>query len=141
MIMKNLTKTQNSFPSLLAWLMMSAFLLVIRPGPALGQGQFHLQEATIADIHNAIQTGQITCQGLVQAYVNRAKAYNGMCTALVTKDGAAVPPATGAVRAGSPVAYPGKTVPISRVLPNFDQYQGLPIEFGRMEPTISDPTV
>ncbi len=29
----------------------------------------------------------------------------------------------------------------SRLLPNFDQYAGLPIEFGRMEPTASDPTV
>ncbi|MGH8565511.1 MAG: amidase family protein [Gammaproteobacteria bacterium] len=27
------------------------------------------------------------------------------------------------------------------MLPNFDQYTGLPIEFGRMEPTASDPSV
>jgi Asp-tRNA(Asn)/Glu-tRNA(Gln) amidotransferase A subunit family amidase len=111
------------------------------PGVGSAQGQFHLQEATINDIHNAITSGQITCQGLVQAYINRAKAYNGMCTALVTKDGAPVQPATGAVRAGSKVLYPTKTVPASSVLPNLDQYMGLPLEFGRMEPTISDPSV
>jgi len=131
--MKTVTTILNRFP----W----GFLLALAPGLVFGQGQFHLQEATITDIHNAIQAGQITCQGLVQAYVNRAKAYNGMCTALVTEDGAPVPPAIGAVRAGSPVPYPTKTVPISGVLPNFDQYKGLPIEFGRMEPTISDPSV
>jgi hypothetical protein len=32
----------------------------------LAQNQFHLQEATIADIHNAIKAGGITCQELVQ---------------------------------------------------------------------------
>ena len=115
--------------------------LAFAPGLVFGQAQFHLQEATITDIHNAIKDGQITCKGLVQAYVNRAKAYNGMCTALVTEDGAPIPSATGAVRAGSPVTYPTKTVPVSSVLPNVDQYKGLPIEFGRMEPTISDPSV
>jgi hypothetical protein len=118
--MKTVTTILNRFP----W----GFLLALAPGLVFGQGQFHLQEATITDIHNAIQAGQITCQGLVQAYVNRAKAYNGMCTALVTEDGAPVPPAIGAVRAGSPVPYPPKTVPISGVLPNFDQYKFRPVQ-------------
>src|SRR5438105_13980223 len=40
--------------------------------------RFHLMEATIPDVHRAIQEGQITCRGLVQAYVNRARAYNGV---------------------------------------------------------------
>src|SRR5262245_22834711 len=48
--------------------------------------RFHLMEATIADVHRAIQEGQITCKGLVQAYLNRAKAYNGACNALVTEE-------------------------------------------------------
>ena len=36
--------------------------------------QFHLLEATIGDVHRAIQEGQITCQGIVQAYLKRARA-------------------------------------------------------------------
>ena len=105
------------------------------------QPRFHLQEATIDDLHRAIRDGQITCRGLVQFYVNRAKAYNGVSDMLVTKDGASIPPAPGVVRAGSPLKFPTETIAISTLLPNFDQYAGLPIEFGRMEPTASDPAV
>ena len=69
----------------------------------------------------------------MQAYVNRAKAYNGTCNQLVTEDMA------------------------STYLPSYDEYQAAvsatadrpdsdpgktpPIEFGRMEATASDPTV
>ncbi|MGA7792998.1 MAG: amidase family protein [Candidatus Acidiferrales bacterium] len=105
------------------------------------QSRFHLQEATIDDLHRAIQDGQVTCRGVVQLYINRAKAYNGVSDVLVTKDGASIPPAPGVVRAGSPLKFPTQTVSISALLPNFDQYAGPPIEFGRMEPTASDPTV
>lgn len=105
------------------------------------QPRFHLQEATIDDVHRAIREGQITCRGLVQLYINRAKAYNGVADELVTKDGAPIPPAPGAIRVGAPIKFPTATVAISTLLPDFDQYAGLPIEFGRMEPTASDPTV
>jgi amidase len=105
------------------------------------QSRFHLQEATIDDLHRAIRDGQVTCRGVVQLYINRAKAHNGVSDVLVTKDGASIPPAPGVVRAGSPLKFPTKTVSISTLLPNFDQYAGPPIEFGRMEPTASDPTV
>ena len=67
---------------------------------------------TIDDIHNAIKDGQITCKGVVQTYIDCAKAYNGIGTQLVTKDGAAIPPAKGAVRAGSPLAFPKRTCPV-----------------------------
>ncbi len=50
---------------------------VIAPGIAAAAGKFHLEEATIADIHDAIKSGEITCKGLVQAYIARTKAYNG----------------------------------------------------------------
>ncbi len=105
------------------------------------QTAFHLQEATIDDMHRAIRNGQITCKGLVQLYINRAKAYNGVSNVLVTKDGEPIPSAPGVVRAGSPLQFPTRTVAISTLLPNFDQYAGPPIEFGRMEPTASDPAV
>src|ERR1700686_1743981 len=86
------------------------------------QFRFHLQEATIDDVHRAIREGQITCRGLVQLYLNRAKAYNGVPDELVTTDGAPVPPAPGVVRVGSPLKFPTTTIAISTLLPNFDQY-------------------
>ncbi len=109
--------------------------------PVSAQNEFQLEEAKIADIHGAIKTSQITCTELVQAYIDRAQAYNGVCTRLVTKDGAPIPAAMGAVRAGSPLVFPTETVPVSRLFPDFDQYIGPPFDFGRMEPTASDPSV
>jgi amidase len=41
--------------------------------------RFHLQEATIAGIQQALMTGQITTVGLVELYLKRIKAYNGTC--------------------------------------------------------------
>jgi amidase len=101
---------------------------------------FHLVEATIADIHRAIQKGEMTCQGLVKAYIARAAAYNGPCTRLVTADGAPIPAAQGYVRAGTPIAFPTSTVPISTMLPDLEQYAGPPIEVGRMEASAADPS-
>jgi Asp-tRNA(Asn)/Glu-tRNA(Gln) amidotransferase A subunit family amidase len=120
----------------------AGLLLMLTPGIARSQiKDFHIEEATIGDIHRAIQRGQVTCKGIVQAYIDRVKAYNGSCTALVTKDGLPIAPASGTMRAGSPVKFPTATVAVSKLLPDFDQYAGLPLEFGRMEPTLSDPSV
>ena len=119
--------------------LVSAFAFA--PGRAAAQGQFRVEEATIADVHNAIKSGQTTCQAIVQAYIERAKAFNGTCTALVTADGAQIPAAKGAIRAGAPISFPTQTVPVSSIFPNFAAYAGLPFELGRMEPTISDPGV
>jgi amidase len=41
--------------------------------------RFHLQEATIDGIQQAITTKQITTVGLVELYLKRIKAYNGTC--------------------------------------------------------------
>jgi len=38
------------------------------PDVASAAGKFHLEEATIDSIHDAIKSGEITCKGLVQAY-------------------------------------------------------------------------
>ena len=103
--------------------------------------RFQIEEATIASVHRAIANGQITCRALVQAYVDRAKAYNGVSDRLITRDGAPISPAHGTVRAGSPLTFPAETVPISTLVPDFDKYAGPPLEFGRMEPTSSDPDV
>ena len=78
---------------------------IVRPAGAVAQSRttFDVEEATIASIHAAITSGQTTCRGVVQAYIDRAKAYNGVCTALLTSDGADVAPTTGYVRAGAPL--------------------------------------
>ena len=122
-------------------------LIAVAAGAPLGgraQAQrtpFQLEEATIADVHRAIQAGEITCRGLVEAYINRAKAYNGVSDRLVTRDGAPIPAAPGTVRAGSPLTFPTETVAVSTLLPNYAAYAGPPIELGRMEATASDPSV
>jgi amidase len=87
------------------------------------------------------ELGRITCRELVQGYIKRVQAYNGVCTKLLTADGAPVPDVPGVVRAGKPIKFPTETVPVSDVLPDVEQYAGLPLELGRMEPTVSDPTV
>jgi Asp-tRNA(Asn)/Glu-tRNA(Gln) amidotransferase A subunit family amidase len=109
--------------------------------PVLAQGSFAVEESTIEGVHRAIQSGAATCKNIVQSYVDRARAYNGICTKLVTKDGAPVKVGLGPIRAGAPLKFPKETVAVSSVLPNFSEYQGLPIEYGRMEPTKSDPSV
>jgi hypothetical protein len=111
---------------------------------AQGEGRetpFDLIEATIADLHGAIRAGRTTCVAVVQHYIARARAYNGVASRLVTADGAAVPPATGPVRAGAPLRFPTETVRASAVLPDLERYAGPPLEYGRMEATASDPTV
>ena len=134
------TRSRRLARALAAATAVTALLVVTQP--AAGQSdRFHLEEATIEGIHEAIRDGQVTCRGLVQAYVDRARAYNGACTQLVTRDGAPVAPASGPVRAGSAVRLPTATVPVSSVLPDVDRYAGIPLDLGRMEPTRSDPAV
>lgn len=41
--------------------------------------RFHLEEATIADVHRAIRAKQITATQLVDLYFKRIEAYNGTC--------------------------------------------------------------
>ncbi len=102
---------------------------------------FRLEEATIEGLHRAIKAGETTCVAVVEEYVARARAYNGVASLLVTEDGATVPNAAGTVRAGASLQFPGDTVPASSILPDLDKYRGPPLEFGRMEPTASDPSV
>ena len=102
---------------------------------------FQPEEATIEGMQNAIKSGEITCRGVVQAYLERARAYNGVCTALVTADGASVKSGPGTVRAGKALFFPTKTVAASTIFPDLEQYKGLPLEYGHMEKTVSDPGV
>jgi Asp-tRNA(Asn)/Glu-tRNA(Gln) amidotransferase A subunit family amidase len=104
-------------------------------------GGFRVEEASISDIQNSIRAGRTSCKQVVQLYLDRVKAYNGACTALVTKDGAPIPPSTGMTRAGAPLEYPTRTVAASTVFPDLDQYKGMPLELGHMAPSISDASV
>ena len=102
---------------------------------------FRVEEATIADLHQAIRDGRTTCVEVVRQYIERVKAYNGVASMLVTKDGAPVPEAKGTVRGGAPLRFPAQTMNASTLLPELDKYHGPPLEFGRMESTASDPSV
>ncbi len=120
----------------------TSLLFVFASSLALAaKAPFQIEEASIEDVHLAIQQGRTTCKQVVQAYVDRARAYNGTCTKLVTKDGLPIASTLGTVRAGQPLTFPTDTVAADKVLPNFNQYQGMPIEYGRMEPMASDKTV
>src|SRR6266566_4113533 len=50
-------------------------ILPATPGSAQ-QGQFRLQEATVASIHNAFAAGQLTCTQLTRFYLDRIAAYD-----------------------------------------------------------------
>jgi Asp-tRNA(Asn)/Glu-tRNA(Gln) amidotransferase A subunit family amidase len=102
---------------------------------------FQVEEATIAELHQAIRDGRTTCVAVVKQYIARVRAYNGVASLLVTEDGTPVAEAKGTVRGCSPLRFPTETVKASSVLPDLDQYKGPPIEFGRMENTATDPSV
>ena len=102
---------------------------------------FRLEEATIGQLHAAIRAGETTCVAVVEHYLARVRAYNGVASALVTADGASVAPATGTVRGGTALSFPTRTVKASSLLPDLDKYNGPPLEYGRMEATASDPGV
>ncbi|NVO16643.1 MAG: amidase [Rhodoplanes sp.] len=110
-------------------------------GQAEARTPFRLEEATIDAMHAAIRAGEITCVEIVRHYIDRVRAYNGVSSMLVTADGAPVPAATGPLRGGAPLTFATATVKAATVLPDLDRYTGPPLEYGRMEPTASDPRV
>ncbi len=103
--------------------------------------RFCLEEATIDELHHAIMSGEATCVSVVQHYLDRVRAFNGVASVLVTERGGAIPPANGAVRGGTTLSFPTHSVNVSDILPDLDRYKGPPLEYGRMEPTASDPSV
>src|SRR6266852_557571 len=109
--------------------------------PGAERPPFRLDEATIDALHAAIKAGETTCVAIVRQYIERARAFNGVASLLVTEDGGQIPAAIGAVRAGAALAFPTATVKASTIFPDHDKYRGPPLEFGRMEATASDPSV
>jgi len=104
-------------------------------------GAFRLEEATIDDLHAAIRSGTTTVVAVVQHYLARVRAYNGVASMLVTQDGATIAEVAGITRAGNELKFPTQTVDASTILPDLDKYNGPPLEFGRMERTASNPKV
>jgi Asp-tRNA(Asn)/Glu-tRNA(Gln) amidotransferase A subunit family amidase len=104
-------------------------------------GPFRVEEATIDQLHAAIRSGTTTSVDVVRQYIARVQAYNGVSTQLVTQHGAPIRAAQGALRGGSPIAFPTETAAAAEILPDLDRYAGPPIEYGRMEPTASDRSV
>ena len=109
--------------------------------PTGQNGSFRVEEATVDQVHRAIQSGETTCVDIVRQYLERIKAYNGVASMLVTEDGHDVTPTTGSVRGGQELTFPIQTVKASTILPDLSKYTGPPLEFGRMEATASDPDV
>lgn len=105
------------------------------------EAAFRLEEATIAELHAALRAGKVTLVQVVERYIARVRAYNGVASALITKDGADVAVAPGVVRGGHALKFPTATVKASEFLPDLDKYIGPPLEYGRMEATASDPEV
>ena len=103
--------------------------------------QFSIEEATIADLHRAIQEKRITCVQVVQQYLARIQQYNGPSSLLVTESGQDIESTKGVVRGGKAICFDQKTIQASQLLPDLDQYQGTALEFGRMDATVSDPGV
>jgi amidase len=87
-------------------------------GKTLTPWKFRLEEARIEDIHRAIKSGQITCEKLVQAHINRIRAYDGMCVAPVNPNDASDP---------------------KSFFPDVAKYTGTPLQPGVLQATISDP--
>jgi amidase len=59
--------------------------------PQRRDGKFHLVEATIEDIHDALRQRELTCTDLITLYFKRIKAYSGHCVKY-DKDGDGVSP-------------------------------------------------
>jgi Asp-tRNA(Asn)/Glu-tRNA(Gln) amidotransferase A subunit family amidase len=84
---------------------------------------FVLQEASIAQLHAAIQSGETTCVQVVQQYIERARRYNGVSTQLLTRDGRDIDaPMPGVVRAQATLQFPRATLRADDFLPDLDQY-------------------
>ena len=102
---------------------------------------FEVVEASISDFHKALKEGRTTVTKVVNAYLDRVKAYNGVSSMLVTENGEEVAEVPGVMRGGVPLKFPQKTKKVTEVLPDIEKYKGPPLEFGRMEETASKPDV
>src|SRR5262245_18012962 len=104
--------------------------LAFGAGALQASAQFQLQEATFDSMHAAIKSGEITCKQVIEGYLARARAYDGICSVPVTESGGKLPKVTGATRAGVPLAFPTQSVALRSRVPDFDQYTGYKPDYG-----------
>jgi amidase len=73
-----MTDTSRTSLALITSLALTALIIPVFAWrqPAQTQMKFELNETTIADIHQAIRSGRITCRWLVEAYLKRIDAYD-----------------------------------------------------------------
>lgn len=102
---------------------------------------FSVFEASIRDLHEAIEAGETSCSEVVQQYLSRVQAFNGPSGFLVTDVAKRLSHTVGTIRAGKAIQFPSQTVAASDIFPDLSAYAGPPLEFGDMRPTASDPTV
>src|SRR5215831_15363701 len=71
----------RSFSSIVLGVSLAVLYVALFPlmASAASAPRFHLEEATIADVHRAIRAREITAEQLVQLYFKRIEAYNGTC--------------------------------------------------------------
>src|SRR5262249_60228152 len=93
--------------------------------------RFRVEEATIDELHAAIRDGRTTCVDVVKQYLARVRAYNGVCSMLVTKDGAPVPAAPRAAPGGAPPRFPTPPLKQAHPRPDLAHYHAPPLEYGR----------
>ena len=81
---------------------------------------FEIEEATIATFHTAIRSGEVTVLSVVQRYIERVRAFNGVASMLVTEDGKDIDEVEGVVRGTDPLRFPVRTMRMSDLLPDLD---------------------
>ncbi len=54
----------------------SAVVALVAVGPTIASAKFTLEEATIADVHKAFKSGELTAKKLVEMYLKRIEAYD-----------------------------------------------------------------
>ena len=54
----------------------SAVVVLVAAGPTIASAKFTLEEATIADVHRAFKSGELTAKKLVEMYLKRIEAYD-----------------------------------------------------------------
>ena len=71
-------RLKNRFPFAATACLFAAALPFVAPSAATAAEKFHVEEATIADIQQAILAKQVTATDVVKLYLARIKAYNGV---------------------------------------------------------------
>ena len=91
-------------------------------GPNAGD-DFRVEEATIAQLHEAILAGTTSCLAVVDQYLARGQAFNGPSSLLVTQNGKTLDDGqatTGATRGTQPPKLPTTNVAAACWLPELE---------------------